>query len=346
MFPPVKASTVTAKARRCLAVLTLTAAAVALSGCGGSSSSPATGAAPNADRAAAAAGVGSGVNDDQCGKQTRTIKHDLGTTTITGNPTRVVALEYSFVDALVSVGMAPVGIADDDKADRIIPGLRSKIGDYKSVGLRATPNIQVITALKPDLILAESGRHKAIYDQLSKIAPTVAYPSLNGNYQQVVDSEMSTAIALNKCDQMKTRLADHEKILADLKTKVPADEKRKALFVVTSEKGFTGYPPKSYTAGVLSLLGIQSPLADETGDASVSLTLETLVSTKPDAMFIAGQNGKTLADTWEKSPLWKQVPAIQNNASYQVDQNIWSRSRGLLASELIAQQAIENLYGK
>lgn len=327
------------------AALALTLAAVAVAGCG-SSASPATGAAPNADRAAAAQGVSSDVNVDQCGKATRTIKHDLGTTTITGNPVRVVTLEYSFVDALASVGMSPVGIADDDKPDRIIPGIRSKIGDYKSVGLRATPNIQVITALKPDLILAESGRHKAIYDQLSKIAPTVAFPSLNGNYQQVVDSEMSTAIALNKCDQMKTRLAEHEKVMTELKAKVPADDKRKALFVVTSDKGFTGFPPKSYTAGVLKLLGIDSPMFDETKDASVSLTLETLVATKPDSMFVAGWTDKTLAETWAKSPLWKEVPAVKNNATYKVDQNIWSRSRGLLASELIAQQAIENLYGK
>ena len=331
---------------RCsVAALALTLAAVALAGCG-SSASPATGAAPNADRAAAAQGVSSDVNLDQCGKATRTIKHDLGTTTITGNPTRVVALEYSFVDALVSVGMSPVGVADDDKPERIIPGIRSKMGEYKSVGLRATPNIQVITALKPDLILAETGRHKAIYDQLSKIAPTVAFPSLNGNYQQVVDSEMSTAIALNKCDQMKTRLAEHEKVMTELKAKVPTDDKRKAMFVVTSDKGFTAFPPKSYTAGVLKLLGIDSPMSDETKDASVSLTLETLVATKPDSMFIAGWTDKTLAETWAKSPLWKEVPAVKNNATYKVDQNIWSRSRGLLASELIAQQAIENLYGK
>ena len=63
-------------------------------------------------------------------------------------------------------------------------------------------------------------------------------------------------------------------------------------------------------------------------------------------MFIAGWTDKTLAETWAKSPLWKEVPAVKNNATYKVDQNIWSRSRGLLASELIAQQAIENLYGK
>jgi ABC-type Fe3+-citrate transport system substrate-binding protein len=331
--------------RRIAVAVTLTAAAVALSGCG-AASSPSTGAAPNADRAAAAEGVSPDMNLDQCGKDSRTVKHDLGTTTITGNPTRVVALEYSFVDALVAVGMSPVGVADDDQRNRIIPALRDKVGEYKSVGLRATPNIQVITALKPDLIVADSGRHKAIYAQLSKIAPTIAYPSLNGNYQQVLDSEMSTAIALNKCDAMKTRLSEHAKLMTELKSKAPAEENRKALFVRASEKGFTGFPPKAYTPGVLSAIGIKSPLPDDSGDASVSLTLETLVATKPDVMFIAPNDGPTLRDQWQKSPLWKEVPAVKNNASFDVDPNEWSRSRGLIASEVVAKEAVKLLYGK
>ncbi|MEI8411331.1 MULTISPECIES: ABC transporter substrate-binding protein [unclassified Kribbella] len=334
------------KARRTVAVLALTVAAAALTGCGGSSASPATGAAPNADRAAAAEGVSPDVNLEQCGKPTRTVKHDLGSTTITGNPTKVVALEYSFVDALVAVGMSPIGVADDDQPKRIIPALRDKVGDYKSVGLRATPNIQVITALKPDLIVADSGRHKAIYAQLSKIAPTIAYASLNGNYQQVLDSEMSTAIALNKCDEMKTRLAEHAKTMAELKAAAPAGESRKALFVRASDKGFTGFPPKAYTPGVLAVIGIQSPLPDDSGEASVSLTLETLVATKPDVMFIAPNDGPTLRDTWAKSPLWKELPAVKNNATFDVNPNEWSRSRGLIASEVVAKEAVKLLYGK
>ena len=332
--------------RRSVAVLTLTAAAVALSGCGGSSSSPATGAAPNADRAAAAQGISSDVNLDQCGKATRTIKHDLGTTTITGNPVRVVTLEYSFVDAMAAVGLSPVGVADDDKPERIIEPIRSKVGKYTSVGLRATPNIQVITSLKPDLIIADSGRHKAIYAQLSKIAPTIAYASLNGNYQQVLDSEMSTAVALNKCDQMKQRLTEHAKTMSDLKAEAAPGESRKALFVRASEKGFTGFPPKAYTPGVLAEIGIGSALPDSGTDASVSLTLETLVSTKPDIMFIAPNDGPTLRDTWAKSQLWKQLPAVKNNATYDVNPNEWSRSRGLIASEVVAQEAVKLLYGK
>ena len=336
------------KVRCSVAALALTAAAVALAGCGSanSASSPAAGAAPNADRAAAAPGVSSSVNLDECGKPTRTIKHDLGTTTITGSPTKVVALEYSFVDALVAVGMSPIGVADDNEPKRIIPALREKVTDYKSVGLRATPNIQVITALKPDLIIADSGRHKAIYDQLSKIAPTIAYASLNGNYQQVLDSEMSTAIALNKCDEMKSRLAEHAKLMDGYKAQAPADENRKALFVRAADKTFTGFPPKGYTPGVLSAIGIKSSLPDDSGDASVSLTLETLVANKPDIMFIAANDGPSLRDTWAKSPLWKQIPAVKNNATYDVNPNEWSRSRGLIASEVVAQEAVKLLYGK
>ncbi|MEU8223597.1 Fe(3+) dicitrate ABC transporter substrate-binding protein [Kribbella sp. NPDC048915] len=336
------------RSRRVLAVLTLTCTAALLAACGttASSTSPAAGAAPNADRAAAAPGVSSDVNLDECGKPTRTITSDAGDTTITGDPERVVALEYSFVDALVAVGMSPVGVADDNQPERIIAALRDKVGEYKSVGLRATPNIQVITALKPDLIVADSGRHKAILGQLSKIAPTIAYPSLNGNYQQVLDSEMSTAIALNKCDAMKQRLTQHAQLMSDLKSKIPADDGRKALFVRTAEKSFTGFPPRAYTPGVLAAIGIDTALPDKGSDASVSLTLETLVSAKPDIMFIGANKGPTLRDTWAKSPLWKQVPAVQNNASYDVDANEWSRSRGLISAEVVAQDAVKLLYGK
>ena len=43
------------------------------------------------------------------------IKHDEGKTKVPKHPKRVVVLEYSFVDALASLDVKPVGIADDKK---------------------------------------------------------------------------------------------------------------------------------------------------------------------------------------------------------------------------------------
>ena len=82
------------------------------------------------------------------------------------------------------------------------------------------------------------------------------------------------------------------------------------------------------------------------GMASVSLTLETLTTTKPEVMFIAPNPGPTLTDQWEKSPLWKQVPAVKDNRTFEVDPDSWSRSRGLISAEVVATEAIKLLYGK
>ena len=42
-----------------------------------------------------------------------TVKDAKGEFTLDKTPSRVVALEYSFVDALAQVGVSPVGVADD-----------------------------------------------------------------------------------------------------------------------------------------------------------------------------------------------------------------------------------------
>ncbi|MDP6653318.1 MAG: ABC transporter substrate-binding protein, partial [Gammaproteobacteria bacterium] len=48
----------------------------------------------------------------------KTVKHEMGQTQVPDNPQRIVVLEFSFVDALASVGVTPVGIADDKKGEK------------------------------------------------------------------------------------------------------------------------------------------------------------------------------------------------------------------------------------
>lgn len=56
-----------------------------------------------------------------------TVKDAKGEFTLDKTPSRVVVLEYSFVDALAQVGVSPVGVADDNKIDRILPQVREKL---------------------------------------------------------------------------------------------------------------------------------------------------------------------------------------------------------------------------
>ena len=92
-----------------------------------------------------------------------TVTDAKGEFTIDKTPSRIVALEYSFVDALAQVGVSPVGVADDNDKTRILQEVRDKIQPWESVGTRSQPSLEAIAALKPDLIIADPSRHTAVY---------------------------------------------------------------------------------------------------------------------------------------------------------------------------------------
>ncbi len=58
-----------------------------------------------------------------------------------------------------SINVKPVVLVDDGKKKRIIKTIR-KNWDYTSVGTRKQPNLEEISKLKPDLIIADSSRHE------------------------------------------------------------------------------------------------------------------------------------------------------------------------------------------
>ncbi|MNN95974.1 Fe(3+)-citrate-binding protein YfmC precursor [compost metagenome] len=51
----------------------------------------------------------------------------------------------------------------------------------------------------------------------------------------------------------------------------------------------------------------------------------------------------TIANEWEKNPLWGKIDAVANNRVYTVERRNWSLSRGLLGSEQIMADITANL---
>ncbi|WP_224386235.1 ABC transporter substrate-binding protein [Pseudonocardia sp. ICBG1293] len=116
-----------------------------------------------------------------------TVRHALGETVVPDRPQRVVALSAANADVALAMGVLPVAIPRTvygGDAEGVLPWVRDAItahgGGFPQVigsdDLSATP-IEQVAAARPDLVLATySGLTRAEYDQLSAIAPTVAYP--------------------------------------------------------------------------------------------------------------------------------------------------------------------------
>ena len=265
-----------------------------------------------------------------------TVKDAKGEFTLDKTPSRVVALEYSFVDALAQVGVSPVGVADDNKVDRILPQVREKIAAWQSVGTRSQPSLEVIASLKPDLIIADPSRHTAVFEELKKIAPTVMFDSRHESYQENLETAQKIGDLVGKSSEMKAKINEHNDYIANIAKNLGVQGK-KASFGTSREDKFNIQNDNGYVGSFLTTLGF-APTKLNSDQAFVEINLEQLVMEKPDYLFIAHYRDESIARKWEAEPLWKAIPAVKANHVYSVDSDMWARGRGLEASKIMAKQ--------
>ena len=265
-----------------------------------------------------------------------TIKDAKGEFTLDKTPSRVVALEYSFVDALAQVGVSPVGVADDNKVDRILPQVREKIAAWQSVGTRSQPSLEVIASLKPDLIIADPSRHTAVFEELKKIAPTVMFDSRHESYQENLETAQKIGDLVGKSAEMKAKINEHNDYIANIAKNLGVQGK-KASFGTSREDKFNIQNDNGYVGSFLTTLGF-APTKLNSDQAFVEINLEQLAMEKPEYLFIAHYRDESIARKWEAEPLWKAIPAVKANHVYSVDSDMWARGRGLEASKIMAKQ--------
>ena len=265
-----------------------------------------------------------------------TVKDAKGEFTLDKTPSRVVALEYSFVDALAQVGVSPVGVADDNNVDRILPQVREKIAAWQSVGTRSQPSLEVIASLKPDLIIADPSRHTAVFEELKKIAPTVMFDSRHESYQENLETAQKIGDLVGKSSEMKAKINEHNDYIANIAKNLGVQGK-KASFGTSREDKFNIQNDNGYVGSFLTTLGF-APTKLNSDQAFVEINLEQLVMEKPEYLFIAHYRDESIARKWEAEPLWKAIPAVKANHVYSVDSDMWARGRGLEASKIMAKQ--------
>lgn len=152
------------------------AALGALAACGSTAENAASSAAASSSGPAPTTGVAGG-------SFPVTIEHAFGSTVIPAAPTRVVSVGLTEQDFLLSLGVVPVGVTDwyGDQPNAIWPWAEAALGSAPRPELLTdSDGIEYlkVQALKPELIVGmNAGLEQASYDQLTKLAPTLATPS-------------------------------------------------------------------------------------------------------------------------------------------------------------------------
>ena len=277
--------------------------------------------------------------------ETRIVEHAMGETEIEGTPERIVTLYQGANDAAVALDIPLAGIVESWVEKPVYKYLRDDLSDVKQVGLETQPNLEEISKLNPDLIIAAKMRHEDIYNLLSQIAPTVMEETVF-RYRETVKligeaagREEKAASVLNNWDQ---RVADfREKIEAKMGDKWPIE-----VAVLNFRADHARIYYSGYAGRILNELGFERPEAHKEDSWGVKLTSkESIPEMNADAFFIFMEDDQAVKNTyqeWTEHPLWQNLDAVQNEQVFRVDQVAWNMAGGIESAHIMLDQLYEH----
>ncbi|TXC91155.1 iron-siderophore ABC transporter substrate-binding protein [Metabacillus litoralis] len=283
--------------------------------------------------------------DDAPAEETYTIDHAMGSTEITGTPEKVVILTNEGTEALLSMGVTPVGAVQSWAGDPWYEHIKEDMKDVQVVGTESDVNIEAIAKLQPDLIIGNKLRQEKVYEQLNKIAPTVFTETLKGEWQE---NFKVYAKALNLEEEGNKVIDEFENRITEIK-EAAGDKVNQDVQVVRFMAGTTRiYYKDSFSGVILEKLGFSRPSA-----------LEELFSDDPENLF-AREVGKEVIpqmdgdllfyftyttpedqgatkteEEWTKDPLWQNLEVVKEGKAYKVDDSIWNTAGGVIAANLL-----------
>lgn len=251
-------------------------------------------------------------------------------TTLTAYPEKIVSVAPSCTEILFAIdaGDKVVGVTDYcdypyDFAAWVAAGNMTSVGDFKA------PNIEVITALDPDLILASGGVQKGSVDNLRARGYKVLVLDPNSVVGILKNIELVGNATGNRAEA--TALINNltNRINAVTETVANADKPRVYYEVYYDATSSWTIGSLAWQNELIVKAGGTNLFADQQIDY-YQYQVESLIARNPDVIVLpaSGMGSGQLEDldAIKARPGWDTTNAVQNDRLYQINSNIIERS--------------------
>lgn len=265
---------------------------------------------------------------------TVTVKHELGETPVDKNPEKVVVFDFGVLDSLDKLGIDVTGVARSSNIPSYIEKFDSD--DYENVGSLKEPDTDLIATMAPDVIFI-SARQADMYDELSKLAPTIYLGVDNNRYMESFKENMEVLGEIfGKEDIVKEELAKIEQSIEELQAKAK-ERDEKALIILANDDKISAYGPNSRFGIIHDVFGI--PAIDEGIEESThgsNVTFEYVMEQNPDLLYVVDRSAaigeEPAAKKIVENKLVENINAYKNDQITYLNPDVWYLSGGGLVS--------------
>jgi iron complex transport system substrate-binding protein len=267
-----------------------------------------------------------------------TVEHAMGTTEIPATPEKVVILTNEGTEALLSMGVTPVGAVKSWLGDPWYDHIKGQMEGVEVVGLESEINLEAIAALKPDLIIGNKMRQEEHYGALSAIAPTVFSETLRGDWK--VNFELY-AKAVHKEEKGKEVISAFDNRIESMKSELGDKVNTEISVVRFMASDIRIYYKDTFSGVIFDQIGFKRPASQDKDEfAAKGVTKERMPEMEGDILFYftyePGEGDATkVEEEWVNDPLWNNLEVVKAGKAHKVNDAVWNTAGGVIAANLL-----------
>ncbi|WP_252273379.1 ABC transporter substrate-binding protein [Pseudomonas subflava] len=250
---------------------------------------------------------------------------------------RIAVIDWGLTETLLGLGVTPIAVAQTEGYRRWVqaPELPAEVID---LGLRVEPNLELLSQLKPDMILI-TPQFAASRPQLERIAPVHTLAIYTPEAEAYVGAQRVT----RELAALLGRLVEGEAMIARIDANMVRVKQRLAtqalppFYVMTflDQRHVRLFGKQSIYQGVLDRVGLRNAWTGPTNYWGFTQQgIERLAEEPTAALLYLEPMPPGTADGLASSALWQQLPAVREQRLYGLPP-VWSFN-GLMAAERFA----------
>ncbi|MGH3384382.1 MAG: ABC transporter substrate-binding protein [Nocardioidaceae bacterium] len=258
---------------------------------------------------------------------------------------KVVGLEWSDLEMLVTLGVMPVGAAD-------IKGYSSWVKaapldeSVKDVGTRQEPSVDAIVALEPDLVIAHADRDQKLIEQLEEYVPVLV--------MQATDASDNIGQMKHNVETIATTVGEEDKaadVLADFDAKVAEGKDALAEAGVAGEQfamadgwqdgssiAIRMFGKGSLLSDIAVEMGLENGWTGKVDEWGLAQTDVEGLGTLGDVHFFYNANDSDVdvfGEGLAKNAIWTSKPFVKDGKLYEIDEGTWTFGGPLSCEQFI-----------
>ncbi|MDV6012744.1 iron-siderophore ABC transporter substrate-binding protein [Haloechinothrix sp. LS1_15] len=296
------------------------------------------------------AGCGAGTADEAGADGEITVNTARGEVALDEQATNVISLEYSATENLLALGVEPVGVADTEGYQEWVSAAGAELPDgVTDVGTRQEPSIESIRALEPDLIVSDDERLAENYDQLSEIAPVLAFdPTADPELETMRTNFTELATAVGREDEAADVLEALEERIAETGERLAEAGAEGATFALAQGFSEEGAPTirlftsEAMAAMLLEEAGLHNGWQgdpDEWGMTTVGVESLTQIEDDATFLYVSLPGDDPFAGELSDNAVWQDLPFVAEDRVAALDPGTWLFGGPLSAMMLLDESA-------